>query len=351
MGMLGILKIVGISVLVLLLLLLVLLVLCLFVPFQYRVYGKLPEKGKLPAEGGERIAVSVSLLLFIFRLSYKYTPEGKKKDVRVFGIPVSYFWSRKKKVRQEKRKEMPGTSDGQADIESGENDAASDGKLRKQTGEPDVFSEEGEKKGGLSDWHQEESKDFQNLEYPDEGETGAGEKASEQMAERQKENNFFKGLRRIPENIRDFFYGFWQFLGRIKRMGRDLQQMQKEISDVWQNVHVRNGISFAWEKLRQILRHIRPRRVEGRIHFGFPDPAVTGQILGGCSMVYAFYGDTIQIEPDFEQSAFDGELRIRGRFQLFTLLWMAWTLYRNREVRYAMKRIQGIGGRRERNAS
>lgn len=344
MGMLSILKIVGISVLVLLLMLLVLLVLCLFVPFRYRIYGKMPKKGQLPAGDQVRLSVSVSLLLFFFRLSYEYSPEGKKKDVRIFGLPVSFFWSRKRKKRQK----MPENIDGQNSTELEENDFARDSGLWEQTGEPDVFSEDGrkdvsdsEKQDGASDGKQEVLKASEDLERP--GEIEADRKSYGKTAGWQKGKDIFRSLGSFPEKARDFFCGFRQFLDKIKRMGGDLQQMQKEISDVWKNVHVRNGVFFAWRKLRQFLKHMRPRRVEGRLHFGFSDPAVTGQLLGAFSMVYAFYGDAIQIEPDFEQSAFDGEIRIRGRFQLFSMLWMAWTLYRNREVRYAMKRIRGIG--------
>lgn len=319
---LSFLKITGISVIVLLLLLMFLLILLLFVPFQYRIYGSMPAKKEQEAGEKARLAVNVSFLLFFFCLSLEYAQGKKKSSIRILGIPVIYRRRKKKQGKKETEKQ-------EASVLFDEREKTEDAKLEDEVPEKLLFDEEEIKKQDGIETEVQSAEENQVLK---------SRKVFFQYF-----SDFWRNITGFLKALPEFLDGMRTFFGNIKNFGKNLQKQQRNAADVWNNVHVRNGISFAWKKMQQVLLHIRPHKVKGRIHFGLPDPAVTGWLLGICSIVYAFYGDTIQIEPDFEQTVLDGEFRVSGNIQLFVPLWAAWALYRNREVRYAMKRIRGIG--------
>ena len=54
-----------------------------------------------------------------------------------------------------------------------------------------------------------------------------------------------------------------------------------------------------------------------RVRFGLEDPYDTGRILAVLSMLYPFYGEHIDIYPDFEYRILEGHLLIKGRIREF----------------------------------
>lgn len=77
------------------------------------------------------------------------------------------------------------------------------------------------------------------------------------------------------------------------------------------------------------------------LHFGMEDPALTGEILGGISIFYPVFMDNVKVYPDFEQSILEGELFIKGRLRLITILLILWRLWRDRDVRYVYEKLNG----------
>lgn len=69
-----------------------------------------------------------------------------------------------------------------------------------------------------------------------------------------------------------------------------------------------------------LWRKLKPKVLRGRLLFGTGDPASTGEILGIFAILYAWYGDGIRITPDFEQKIWQGEVFIKGRISLFTIV-------------------------------
>lgn len=81
------------------------------------------------------------------------------------------------------------------------------------------------------------------------------------------------------------------------------------------------------------LKHLRPRTLQGHIRFGMEDPYNTGRILALLSSLYPFYGDKVQIYPEFDQVVLEGELKMKGRIYLFTIVKALWILYCSKEIR------------------
>ena len=107
---------------------------------------------------------------------------------------------------------------------------------------------------------------------------------------------------------------------------------EKVTSFLTEDVHV-EAFKIVKKELGILARHLRPRRIRGFVRFGFEDPYRTGQVLAGLSVLYPFYGEHVEIYPDFEQKILVGDLFIKGHIRMVHLVALLWRLFFNRYVR------------------
>lgn len=325
----SILKIAGISAIVIVLLLIFLLILFLFVPFYYRLYGCVSEisddKRNVEAK------VTIRFLAFLLMASLEYTEEGLKGVLRILGIPVKRIGGKKFFKGQKEEKEKKGQRR----------------KKWKEKEQKDKEQKDKEQDDGYIKEQKEEEQIDSHIDKEEKGKQIDKDKNKNTEKQEQEKLNDFEKEQGIHKRSRRFYHRLHQHILSIANFWRRFCTTKENIMDVWRNEHVRNGVSILWKQCRRGLRHLLPHSVFLRLHFGCSDPAATGQILGLLSIIYAFYGDTVEIKPDFDQPALDGEAELKGHIQLFLLLRIAWILYRNKEVRYALKRIKGIGEHKE----
>ena len=98
------------------------------------------------------------------------------------------------------------------------------------------------------------------------------------------------------------------------------------------DVHV-EAFKIIKKEIGILARHLSPRRIKGFIRFGFEDPYRTGQVLAGLSILYPFYGEHVEIYPDFEQKILEGDLYVKGHIRMLRLAAFLWRLFFNRYVR------------------
>lgn len=98
------------------------------------------------------------------------------------------------------------------------------------------------------------------------------------------------------------------------------------------DVHV-EAFKIVKTELGILARHLRPRRIRGFVRFGFEDPYRTGQVLAGLSILYPFYGEHVEIYPDFEQKILEGDLYMKGHIRMIHLATLLWRLFFNRYIR------------------
>ena len=103
-----------------------------------------------------------------------------------------------------------------------------------------------------------------------------------------------------------------------------------------------NSIALARRMLVSVLKHIAPKRVKGKIHFGLDKPSATGKILGYASAFYPLYADDIQIEPDFENKVIEGNLDLKGRIQLYIFVFWALRMILCKDVRKLIKYLKHL---------
>ena len=104
----------------------------------------------------------------------------------------------------------------------------------------------------------------------------------------------------------------------------------------------KKAISFVWEKLKRILKHVLPRKIKGYVAFGADNPATTGQVLGVLSVVYARTGMLLEIRPNFTEKQLECDVELKGRIQVFTLLVIAVKVFLNQELRKLITEFKGL---------
>ena len=129
-----------------------------------------------------------------------------------------------------------------------------------------------------------------------------------------------------------------------------IQKVKNKI-DYWKNMltsaPMKEAMEFLWKKTKGLLHHILPRRMTGRIHFGFEDPSKTGKTLAYFSMLYPFTKENLVIEPEFEteELILEGDIAFRGRIRLGYLVYVALSVVLNKNIRRQYKRLRQGGNK------
>ncbi|MDE6938201.1 MAG: DUF2953 domain-containing protein [Lachnospiraceae bacterium] len=89
-----------------------------------------------------------------------------------------------------------------------------------------------------------------------------------------------------------------------------------------------------------LLLKLRPKKLLGRIRYGFEDPCLTGKLLAGFSIAYPFLGDHLKICPDFERRILKGSFEASGRLRVSYFVKLVWSLVWCREVRMTYRHVR-----------
>ncbi len=282
-----ILKIIGITLLVILGLVLLVLALVLFVPVFYRVrVVHNPEKTQINGR--------VRFLFPVLSVTFQYL---KKFTYRVRVLGFSLLDSEKPK-KEKKRKTKKGKKKRKSDSPVGAELSAENGNVLEEK--------------------------TQNVE------DAVSEPVSEyEMAEDNEEISkidFFEKIRvkiqKIRETVSNIIY-------KVKK----LLHQKEEVQRILNKPETKQAISFAWNELKHLMKHILPRKIRGYVAYGADDPATTGQVLGVLSVVYAKTGQLVEIRPNFAEAQLECDIELRGSIQMFTLLIIAVKVIMNQELR------------------
>ncbi len=326
---LGVLKIIGLILLGLIGLLLVLLLLVLLVPIRYQAemsFDKVP-RGK----------AGISWLCHIFSVRAVYE-EKLMFRVRVLGFSVfqkeKVLGNTKAHTEEEAQKESePGS------VKPPQEPGAP---KKEQSRKPEVPRKElpQEEESPRKELPQEEEipkkeslreREIANQESPGAGKSHAAFGRKKRKKKKTNKNTGFS-FPRIYDKLKE----------KLRRIFRRLTEL-KEKKDRWiaflkdpANQHTYRLLK---RQLFKLIRHILPQRISGRICFGFEDPAKTGQILAIISPFYAWYARRIEVIPVFEESLLEGELRLRGRIRIGSVLRMAAVTLFDKNFRALLKKL------------
>lgn len=102
------------------------------------------------------------------------------------------------------------------------------------------------------------------------------------------------------------------------------------------------GVKVAKTGLKNLLKHIKPKKFNGIIEFGTADPSQTGQILGLASVFYTKYGKNIKLTPIFDKKTLSGNVFLKGRIRLLTVAIIVLGLIINEEFKSLLNNFNDL---------
>ena len=335
---LTILKILGIILLVLL----VIVFSVLFVPVRYRLEGEKSSPGWSEANG----KVKVSWVLHLIHLRIQYQEKELDWECYLFGVPLKKAgaavreWKkkrRKKKVQEQKERRKKAVQQ--------KNEPEKRTAAKKKGQEKPLQIEEKTRTAA------KEQKSTEKQTNPEKSKTAAPEakKTEIETTERKQQekekvsdklSRFWNRCKKIVGSILEFPGKLKKKLTNIRLTFRGFYDKIKRWRTLWNEESTLAALHFLTEKGRKLIRHVLPRKLRGSITFGCEDPALTGQILGAVAIAYPLYGKGVAVYPRFEEKILEGQLQMKGRIVVACLLWQAWKIYRNPDVRKTLKKIR-----------
>ena len=132
--------------------------------------------------------------------------------------------------------------------------------------------------------------------------------ASKQTTDQREERSAFRQAderEKKPRGIRQLFL-------LASKCNKDCAKDEEKVHSVQDLVDILRSdagkafICIVKENVIHLWKQIHPRRMRGKVIFGTGDPCSTGELLGVFALFYAWYGNGVQIVPDFEQKRIEG---------------------------------------------
>lgn len=165
------------------------------------------------------------------------------------------------------------------------------------------------------------------------------QKQTKQRKEKKTERKGTEQSNRTKKDVEEKKKTFQSICDKIKSVIEKKEELQGFIEDS----NHRKAFGILKKEAFRLWRVLRPQTLRMWVHFGFEDPYLTGKALAGLSMLYPWYGDLIEIEPDFEEKVLEGNLHMRGRLYMLWLAVIAWNIYFNDCVMNSYRDLKKLG--------
>ena len=294
-----ILKIIGLVLLGILGLILLLVLLVLLVPIRYRAEGSYYEAPDVKAR--------VTWFLHILSVNVEYRKE-LDVCVRVFGICVKRI-----SPAAESDEDVPKENT----VETMAGRKTDEVRTERKPGKSDAETQS----AGLSEQKKKELTD-----QLAEDERRMREKKSQKVDTEQKKVGLAGKIRAKAEQISD--------------KAEEIKAKMDEILAFIKDEANQRTFRLVMRQVYGIAKHILPTKIKGKVKFGFEDPFKTGQILIYVSPFYSLYAKHLELIPVFEEPVMEGELRLKGRIRIGTVLAKAVRVLFDRNIWKLIKRFR-----------
>lgn len=316
--LLTILKVIGIIILVLISLVILIIAAILFVPIRYSIDAIYDRKVK-----NLDFKIKITYLLHLISVKYIYKDDGL--SIKIFGIKTHFFDKETKAMEEKINKETKMFEKMSSEIKDN------------MTEMPEVYEQ-------LKKIDEERDRLAENVNKTEENiennnKDNDTEENTEEFIKVEKQNIFSRIYSKIKAIIIKIKYRFIKFCDTIKKICKNVNDLKEFISDD----NTKEAFGFLKKETLILLKHIRPRRIKGYVHFGFDDPSYTGNLLGLIYMILRGSPKEFRINPDFENKVFDGEIHAKGRVQCYLLLIIGIRLYKNDNLKLLLERRRTNG--------
>ena len=319
-----ILKIIGILLLVILGLIVLLLCTVLFVPFRYKASGS--GSGSLASILGE---IKFSWLLRFVSGHVKYHDKQITWQVRVAWFLLNKPPEENGTLPEETLLEGSLPKDPFSDTPPPEKPLveATESKESMEIARADDIAESGKTSEFVKKAEPDETSEAAKIEES----SGAGEKTDDGIFKK-----ICTGIKAFLQKIK---YTFQRFCDNIETLLKTKDRVEEFITD---GIH-QAAFGRGMKELKRLLKFLKPKRFYLNIHYGFDDPALTGKILGGFSILYPFVGkNTMNIRPDFEDEVYEGDFMLKGKIRMIYFVVIAWNLFWDKNIRTTYKHVKNF---------
>lgn len=271
----------------------------------------------------KKAQISIRWLGVVLRVPILITEKDLQWKVRVFGVPILRSDGAHKK-RRSKKSSAPKAQKRKAE-KAAETVQKTQG-LSKQ--EKKALSVNLEK----SPTAPEQEKQIAPKKQSDKTEEQI---ASKQTTDQREERSAFRQAderEKKPRGIRQLFLWLQNVIKIVRKIKKKVHSVQ-DLVDILRSDAGKAFICIVKENVIHLWKQIHPRRMRGKVIFGTGDPCSTGELLGVLALFYAWYGNGVQIIPDFEQKRIEGNVSFRGRIRMITLICIAWRIIKNKDGR------------------
>ncbi|MCI8455179.1 MAG: DUF2953 domain-containing protein [Lachnospiraceae bacterium] len=143
---------------------------------------------------------------------------------------------------------------------------------------------------------------------------------------------------RLYEKILSLFKRICGWISWARAKAEQGQRALERVWAFWDDTENKKTAALLVSQTKKLLFHVLPRRLKGRLRFGFGDPYRTGQVLTAVSPFYALYAKSFTLEPVFDKKILDGEIHVRGRIRAGTLAWIGLRILMNRNFRRLLRK-------------
>ena len=285
--LLTILKVIGIIILILIAIALIIVLTVLFIPVRYR--------GKICFKEVPDIDLSVTWFFKFLNISLKF------KDELNISAKVAWFFTIFSN-KEEPQYENISAPDNRGGKDTSEKESSKKGLLQS------TFYKKGDKlkevKAGKF-----KSKD-KTSDYAKAAELDKQEKKHSKAIRKAKNKKADKKSKSLPEKISDKI---------------------KDIHYIITNDDNKYIFAKMLEKIKKLIDHVLPKKIEGYFKFGFDDPSVTGQMLEIFAIFYPLYKDNFKIIPMFYDEIIEADISFKGRLRLIYVAYIGLILWLNKK--------------------
>ncbi len=203
-----------------------------------------------------------------------------------------------------------------------------------------------------------ESQDPDNAEKPEENTDGADSPYNKEHTEYADKTEDAEAEDHIPnkfsEKLKDFTGMLKRLPGKAARLKYnagckindfcdkigELREKALHLKEVYEDESTSEALKLLIAETMRILRAIRPRQYRIDLTYGFNNPAITGEVTGILALIFLSAGRRAVLRPDFDRQVIDGEMFIKGRIRVITLVIVLWRLYFNKDFRKFYREVR-----------
>ncbi len=137
----------------------------------------------------------------------------------------------------------------------------------------------------------------------------------------------------IFQTIREIFSSIKRLFKRLKDDTENLIEKIKRIKGEFKRDVNKRGFKYIKKVIGKTIKKLKPRKFNCDIVYGFDDPALTGEVLGGFAIASPIHKDRIKVRPDFTRKVFEADVFIKGKIRIMTFVIAAIKLVLNKDVR------------------